>query len=79
LRHSFPAIQITFDNHASHRWHTEAVGSSTHLGTPDQELTLLVGLHALNVAMFASCFLLLWGLRGEGPTSARLPLALLRP
>ena len=22
---------------------------------------------ALNVAMFASCFLVLWGLRGEGP------------
>jgi hypothetical protein len=28
---------------------------------------LLVGLRALNVAMFASCFLVLWGLRGEGP------------
>jgi hypothetical protein len=38
-----------------------------HLGTPNQELTLLVGLRALNVAMFASCFLVLWGLRGGGP------------
>jgi hypothetical protein len=37
-----------------------------HLGTPNQQLTLLVGLRALNVAMFASCFLVLWGLRGEG-------------
>src|SRR5262249_17556066 len=24
-RHSFSANKITFDNHASHRWHTEAV------------------------------------------------------
>jgi hypothetical protein len=42
-----------------------------HLGTRDQELTLLVGLRALNVAMFASCFQVLWGLRGEGPPPAR--------
>jgi hypothetical protein len=39
-----------------------------HLGTPDQELILLV-LRALNVAIFASCLLVLWGLRGEGPPS----------
>jgi hypothetical protein len=45
-----------------------------HLGTPDQELTLLVGLRALNVAMFASCFLVLSGLRAKarlGPAPAR--------
>jgi hypothetical protein len=36
--------------------------------TPDQELTLLVDLRSLNVAMFASSFLVLWGLRGEGPS-----------
>ena len=43
------------------------VAAGGHMGTPDQELTLLVGLRALNVAMFASCFLVLWCLRGEGP------------
>jgi hypothetical protein len=43
------------------------LAASGHESTPDQELTLLVGLRALNVAMFASCFLVLWGLRGEGP------------
>jgi (hydroxyamino)benzene mutase len=37
-----------------------------HPGRP-HELTLLVGLLALDVAMFASCFLVLWGLRGEDP------------
>ena len=46
---------------------TMPLAAGGHLGTPDQELTLLVGLRALNVAMFASCFLVLWGLRGEGP------------
>jgi hypothetical protein len=40
-----------------------------HLGTPDQELILLVGLRVLNVAIFASCLPVLWGLRGEGPPS----------
>jgi len=46
---------------------TMPLAAGDHLGTPDQELTLLIGLRALNVAMFASCFLVLWGLRGEGP------------
>jgi len=46
---------------------TMPLAAGGHQGTPDQELTLLVGLRALNVAMFASCFLVLWGLRGEGP------------
>jgi hypothetical protein len=46
---------------------TMPLAAGGHLGTPDQELTLLVGLRALNVAMFASCFLVVWGLRGEGP------------
>ena len=46
---------------------TMPLAAGGHLGTPDQELTLLVGLRALNVAMFASGFLVLWGLRGEGP------------
>jgi hypothetical protein len=46
---------------------TMPLAAGGHLGTPNQELTLLVGLLALNVAMFASCFLVLWGLRGEGP------------
>jgi hydroxylaminobenzene mutase len=43
---------------------TMPLAAGGHVGTPDQELTLLVGLRALNVAMFASCFLVLWGLRG---------------
>ena len=46
---------------------TMPLAAGGHLGTPDQELTLLIGLRALNVAMFASCLLVLWGLRGEGP------------
>ena len=46
---------------------TMPLAAGSHQGTPDQELTLLVGLRALNVAMFASCLLVLWGLRGEGP------------
>ena len=46
---------------------TMRLAAGGHLGTPDQELTLLVGLRALNVAMFGSCFLVLWGLLGEGP------------
>jgi hypothetical protein len=46
---------------------TMPLAAGGHLGTSDQELTLLVGLRALNVAMFASCFLVLWGLRGAGP------------
>jgi (hydroxyamino)benzene mutase len=46
------------------------LAAGDHLGTPDQELILLIGLRALNVAMFASCFLVLWGLRGEGPPRA---------
>ena len=46
---------------------TMPLAAGGHLGTPDQELTLLVGLRALNVAMFGSCFLVLWGLLGEGP------------
>jgi hydroxylaminobenzene mutase len=46
---------------------TMPLAAGDHQGTPEQELTLLVGLRALNVAMFASCLLVLWGLRGEGP------------
>src|SRR3954471_1407986 len=46
---------------------TMPLAAGDHRGTPSQELTLLVGLRALNVATFASCFLVLWGLRGEGP------------
>jgi hypothetical protein len=46
---------------------TMPLAAGGHLGTPNQELTLLVDLRPLNVAMFASCFLVLWGLRGEGP------------
>jgi (hydroxyamino)benzene mutase len=49
---------------------TMPLAAGDHLGTPDQELTLLIGLRALNVAMFVSCFLVLWGLRGEGPPQA---------
>jgi hydroxylaminobenzene mutase len=45
---------------------TMPLAAGGHLGTPNQEMTLLVGLRALNVAMFAGCFLVLWGLRGEG-------------
>jgi hydroxylaminobenzene mutase len=46
---------------------TMPLAAGDHRGSPDQELILLVGLRALNVAMFASCFLVLWGLRGQGP------------
>jgi hypothetical protein len=46
---------------------TMPLAAGGHLGAPDQELTLLVGLRALSVAMFGSCFLVLWGLLGEGP------------
>ena len=52
---------------------TMPLAASGHESTPDQELTLLVGLRALNVAMFASCFLVLWGLRGEGPPRPDVP------
>ena len=45
---------------------TMPLAAGDHHGTPGQELVLLVGLRALNVGMFASCFLVLWGLRGEG-------------
>lgn len=44
---------------------TMPLAAGDHRGTPDQEFTLLVGLRALNVAMSASCFLVLWGLHGE--------------
>src|SRR4051794_1899820 len=46
---------------------TMPLAAGDHHGTPGQELALLVGLRALNVAMFGSCFLVLWGLRGDGP------------
>jgi hydroxylaminobenzene mutase len=46
---------------------TMPLAAGEHRGTPGQELALLAGLRALNVAMFASCFLVLWGLRGGGP------------
>jgi hydroxylaminobenzene mutase len=49
---------------------TMQLAAGDHLGTLDQELTLLIGLRALNVAIFASCFLILWGLRGAGPPRA---------
>ena len=45
---------------------TMPLAAGGHLGTPNQELSLLVGLRALNVAMFASCFLVLSGLPDEG-------------
>ena len=35
---------------------TMPLAAGGHLGTPDQELTLLVGLRALNVAMFGNAF-----------------------
>jgi hydroxylaminobenzene mutase len=53
---------------------TMPLAAGGHLSTPDQELTLLVVLRALNVAMFASCFLVLWAC-ARRPASARLPLA----
>jgi len=49
---------------------TMPLAAGGHQGTPDTELTLLVGLRALNVAMFASCLLVLWGLRGDSPPRA---------
>jgi hypothetical protein len=53
---------------------TMPLAASGHESTPDQELTLLVGLRALNVAMFASCFLVLWACAAKarlGPAPAR--------
>jgi hydroxylaminobenzene mutase len=53
---------------------TMPLAAGGHLGTPSQELTLLVGLRALNVAMFASCFLVLWACAAKarlGPAPAR--------
>jgi (hydroxyamino)benzene mutase len=46
---------------------TMPLAAGDHRGAPGQELALLVGLRALNVATFASCFLVLWGLRGNSP------------
>jgi hypothetical protein len=46
---------------------TMPIAAGGHLGTPDQELILLIGLRALNVAMFGSCSLVLLGLRETTP------------
>ena len=39
-------------------------------GTPVQELIIAFGAVSLALAFLASCFLVLWGLRGEGETPA---------